>query len=61
LGRHGSGTERPSELGRRHREKVTQALANPFGWSAYVVVCAFSQEVHQIRFSYHEGTETVDG
>jgi hypothetical protein len=32
-----SGTEITSELGRRHREKVGQALANRFGWDAYVV------------------------
>lgn len=29
-----SGTENLAELGRRHREKVAQALANPFGWEA---------------------------
>jgi len=39
-----SGTEIPAELGRRHREKVAQARGNPFGWDAYVVVCAFSAE-----------------
>src|SRR5262249_36612767 len=33
-----SGTESLAELGRR-REKVAQALANPFRWDAYVVVC----------------------
>jgi hypothetical protein len=48
-----SGTERLPELGRRHRQKVAQALANPFGWDAYVVVCAFSLEGHAIRFSGH--------
>ena len=48
-----SGTEIPAELGRRHREKVAQALGNPFGWDAYVVVCAFSAEGHRIRFTRH--------
>lgn len=48
-----SDTESPSELGRRHREKVAQAKANPFGWESYVVVCAFSARGHQIRLSAH--------
>lgn len=48
-----SGTEVAAELGRRHREKVAQALENPFGWAAYVVVCAFSSAGHRIRFSSH--------
>jgi hypothetical protein len=48
-----SGTEVPSELGRRHREKVAQAQENPFGWDAYVVVCAFSPVGHRIRLSKH--------
>jgi hypothetical protein len=34
-----SGTEDVSELGRRHREKVAQALDNTYGWGACVVVC----------------------
>jgi hypothetical protein len=46
-----SGTETLAELERRHREKTAQALANPFGWDACVVVCAFSSEGHRIRFS----------
>src|SRR5262249_34574858 len=46
-----SGTETLAELGRRHREKVTQALRNPFGWDAYVIVCGFATPVHRIRFS----------
>jgi hypothetical protein len=33
-----SGTETVSELGRRHQQKVAQALANPFRWDAYVMV-----------------------
>ena len=37
-----SGTETASALGRRHTEKMKQALDNPFGDDAYVVVCAFS-------------------
>jgi hypothetical protein len=51
-----SGTESADDLNRRHRQKVSQALANPFGWDAYVVVCAFSADGHRIRFSGH-GTE----
>ncbi len=43
-----SGTETASELARRHREKVAQALENPFGLDAYVVVCAFSSSGHHI-------------
>jgi hypothetical protein len=46
-----SGTERLSEYRRRYRQKVAQALANPFGWNAYVVVCAFSPRGHRIHFS----------
>lgn len=52
-----SGTETTSELTRRHREKVAQALDNPFGLDAYIVVCAFSPVAHLIRFSYHPWTE----
>ncbi len=48
-----SGTEVADELGRRHREKIAQARDNPFGWDAYVVVCAFSSAGHRIRFSRH--------
>jgi hypothetical protein len=48
-----SGTETPSELGRRHRQKIAQASLNPLGWDAYVVVCAFSPLGHRIRFSFH--------
>jgi hypothetical protein len=56
-----SGTENPAELGRRHQEKVAQARANPFGWEAYVVVCAFSAEGHRIRFTRHPFEETPHG
>jgi hypothetical protein len=56
-----SGTEVPSELGRRHREKVAQARDNPFGWDAYVVVCAFTTAGHRIRFSRHPVEETEHG
>ena len=52
-----SGTETASELARRHREKVAQALENPFGLDAYVVVCAFSTFGYSIRFSYHRWEE----
>ena len=48
-----SGTERSRVLERRHRQKVQQALANPLGWDAFVVVCAFSKDGHRIRFSFH--------
>lgn len=56
-----SGTESMAELGRRHREKTAQALANPFGWDAYVVVCAFSSQGHRIRFSAHRSEELPHG
>ena len=52
-----SGTETASELTRRHREKVAQALDNPFRLDAYVVVCAFSSFGNLIRFSYHPWME----
>ena len=48
-----SGTEDISELGRRHREKVAQALDNTYGWGACVVVCAFSAKGHRIRVTRH--------
>ena len=48
-----SGMEDISELGRRHREKVAQALDNTYGWGACVVVCAFSPKGHRIRVSRH--------
>jgi hypothetical protein len=53
-----SGTESVSELGRRHREKVVQALDNTYGWGACVVVCAFSAKGHRIRISQHGQVET---
>jgi len=56
-----SGTEVPAELGRRHREKVAQAQDNPFGWDAYVVVCAFVPEGHRIRFGKHRIEEAEHG
>lgn len=48
-----SGTENLSEVERRQREKVAQALRNPLGLDAYVVVCGFSADKHRVRFSYH--------
>lgn len=48
-----SGTEIPSGLARRHSEKIAQALENPFGLDAYVSVCCFAADRHQVRFSYH--------
>jgi hypothetical protein len=52
-----SGTEDVSELGRRHREKVTQALDNTYGWGACVIVCGFSVKGHRIRVSRHGPAE----
>ena len=52
-----SGTETLAELGRRHREKVAQALRNPFGWDVYVIICGFAAPVHRIRFSAHSWEE----
>jgi hypothetical protein len=48
-----SGTEILSELARREREKIAQAVDNPLGLDAYVVVCGFAEDGHRIRFSYH--------
>jgi hypothetical protein len=56
-----SGTEVAAELGRRHREKIAQARDNPFGWDAYVVICAFSSAGHRIRFSKHPIQEAEHG
>jgi hypothetical protein len=56
-----SGTEVAAELGRRHREKVAQAQDNPFGWDAYVIVCAFSRKGHRNRFSKHPSKEAGHG
>jgi hypothetical protein len=53
-----SGTENLADLGRRHREKVAQALANPLRWDAYVVVSAFSAEGLRIRLSGHRWEES---
>jgi hypothetical protein len=55
-----SGTTIPSQLTRRHRQKVAQAMANPLGWDAYVMVCIFSSRGHRIRFSFHGVQEPVD-
>ncbi|MBL8795619.1 MAG: hypothetical protein JNM56_17065 [Planctomycetia bacterium] len=52
-----SGTELPAEFGRRHRAKVAQARNNPFGWAAYVLVCAYAATGHRIRFSQHPSLE----
>ena len=56
-----SGTENPAELRRRHRDKIAQALENPFAWDAYVVTCAFSAQGHRIRFSRHPFDEAEHG
>ena len=55
-----SGTESPAELHRRHRVKIKQALANPFGWDAFVSVCLFCDEGHRILFSGHQSKESAD-
>jgi hypothetical protein len=55
-----SGTEVADEFPRRHREKVAQAVGNPFGWDAYVIVCLFSARGHRIRLSRHERSEGSD-
>ena len=55
-----SGTEVAAEFDRRHREKVAQAVANPFGWDAYVVICLFSAKGHRLRVSHHEYREKSD-
>lgn len=52
-----SGTETVSKLGRRHREKVKQALDNPFRLDSYVIVYVFSKLGGIIRFSYHQQEE----
>lgn len=56
-----SGTESVSQLPLRHRAKIAQALENPYGWDAYVVVCAFSQDGHYVRFSQHSAKESENG
>jgi hypothetical protein len=54
-----SGTELLSEFARRQKEKVAQALANPFRWDAHLVVCLFSASGHRIRFSRHSIEEAA--
>jgi hypothetical protein len=48
------------KFGRRHREKVAEALDNTYGWGACVVVCAFSAKGHRIRVS-RLGTVVLKG
>lgn len=55
-----SGTEVAAEFDRRHRDKVAQAVANPFGWDAFVVVCLFSAKGHRVRVSHHKSLEETD-
>jgi hypothetical protein len=55
-----SGTENLAELGRRQREKVAQALANPFRWDAYVIVAAFCADGHCVSLSGHHWEEPDD-
>jgi hypothetical protein len=53
-----SGTERLAELARRRREKVARALANPYRWDAYVIVCVFCAEGHRVSLSGHRWEES---
>ena len=46
-----SGTEVAGELTRRVREKVAQAIVNPFHWVVYVIVCAFDASGHRVHLS----------
>jgi hypothetical protein len=55
-----SGTEVPTELNRRHRQKIDQAKQNPFQWDAYVAICAFAGRGHRVRFSKHQIKEGHD-
>ncbi len=55
-----SGTENLSEVARRQREKIAQALENPLGLDAYVVICGFSDEGHRVRFSYHRYESEIE-
>lgn len=55
-----SGTEVFEELGRRHREKIAQAVSNPLGWDSYVVVCGFSGRGHRVRVSFHRAESVSD-
>lgn len=55
-----SGTENRSELARRQREKVKQALDNPFGLDAYVAICGFSENGHRILFSHHRSARSME-
>jgi hypothetical protein len=56
-----SGTEALHELGRRHREKIAQAISNPIGWDSYVVVCGFSDQGHRVRLSFHPAERATNG
>jgi hypothetical protein len=56
-----SGTTRPQEMARRHREKVEQVLSNPLHWNGYVVVCCFAAQQRIIRWSYHRQEAKADG
>lgn len=48
---------RDSRILLQHRE----ARDNPFGWEAYMVVCAFSADGHRIRFTQHPFEEGQHG
>lgn len=49
-----SGTENAEQLAPRHRAKVHQVQANPFGKDGYVFVCCFSNQ--RAKFSFHPFT-----
>lgn len=55
-----SGTEQSRQLPRRHREKTTQMLDNPWHWNGYVFVCCFGEEQRVIRWSYPTQEEQED-
>ena len=53
-----SGTESAKRLNERHREKLSQLQANPFGKAGYVFVCCFSNQ--RGRLSFHQVAATTE-
>jgi hypothetical protein len=51
-----SGTESPGQFERRHRQKLLQAAANPWGFGSLVVICGFFSAGHRIRVSQQSST-----
>jgi len=47
-----SGTENPSELERRHKQKIKQLLSSRARPDGYVIVCCFTSR--RIIFSFHQ-------